>query len=303
MPALNLIELALIRDTVEDHAPDYEPEFGLPHDQWSTDHIDAAASDLIGDHLEALAATAGFTAVHTATTNYMRRNRPALDRPRSQRTARRREREELAESLRALAHQLSASGAFAQAGHFLARAQRANPRAPHWDHDRHQIQAAHQKAHGSPAHPAVSVVDDGTTHDLWTLITMFDDYTDHEHNLAPLLQTLMAEDRMWLHEHEQNQFITWATEYAQRAEHNASQAHTTDPTNPPPALALITSARATIDVLQPLHALWELGPDLSRVDVARALFAAAVFYHRHDYADRQRRYDALRTAADLDGHL
>uniref|UniRef100_UPI0024547F89 hypothetical protein n=1 Tax=Nocardia abscessus TaxID=120957 RepID=UPI0024547F89 len=199
MPALNLIELALIRDTVEDHAPDYEPEFGLPHDQWSTDHIDAAASDLIGDHLEALAATAGFTAVHTATTNYMRRNRPALDRPRSQRTARRREREELAESLRALAHQLSASGAFAQAGHFLARAQRANPRAPHWDHDRHQIQAAHQKAHGSPAHPAVCGGAARTPPQLWTQITMLDDKNHHPHNHPPRRQTHMGEDRMWVH--------------------------------------------------------------------------------------------------------
>ncbi|MGY1969001.1 hypothetical protein ACW9HH_32605 [Nocardia gipuzkoensis] len=303
MPALNLIELALIRDTVEDHAPDYEPEFGLPHDHWSTDHIDAAASDLIGDHLEPLAATAGFTTVHTATTNYMRRNRPALDRPRTQRTARRREREQLAEELRALAHQLTANGAFTQAGHFLARAQRANPRAPHWDNDRHHIQAAHQKARGYPAHPAVAAVDDATTHDLWTLITMFDAYTDHEHDLGPLLRTLMAEDRMWLHDAEQEQFITWARDYGQRAEQRANQAHAADPTNPPAALALITSARASVDVLAPLHALWELGPDLSRVDVARALFAAVVCSHRHDYTDHQRRYDALRRAAGLDGHL
>ncbi|WP_433574085.1 hypothetical protein [Nocardia brasiliensis] len=299
MHTLDLLELATLRDIIDDHLPDYA-DLNTTHSQWSPEHRAAAISDLATIHLPELTRTAGTATVHAAMDNYIRRNPATTDRDRRARDRLLARRRATADDLRTQALALAHTGAANHAAHLLGRARRQDPRAPHWNVDLDTIRTAGQKTHQWPENRTVPT---GSQHDLWTLLRMLHEYTKHDQNIRHLLDTLINDDRMYLTEPEEHQFVSYAHQYSEAAYTQATLKFQTRTTRTPPHTALIYHSSTATSLLNKLHAPWTLA-DTWCFEVLRALFAVIVWtYSQPDASERLSRFAAAAKLADLHGHI
>ncbi|WP_280395333.1 hypothetical protein [Nocardia brasiliensis] len=301
MYTLDLLELATLRDIIDDHLPDYaDPD--TTHSQWSPEHRAAAISDLATIHVPDLTRTAGTATVHAAMDNYIRRNPATTDRDRRARDRLLTRRRATADDLRTQALTLAHTGAVNHATHLLGRARRQDPRAPHWNADLDIIRTAGQKAHQWPEN---RYVPNGSQHDLWTLLRILHAYTEHEQTTQLLLDNLIDKDRMHLTEAEEHQLLSYTHRYSEAAYNQATLNLQTGTTRTPPHTALIYHSSVATSVLNKLHASWTLAyTNPWSPEVVRALFAVVVWsYSQSDASERLSRFAAAAKLADLHGHI